>query len=322
MSTELLELREFFDDGYEFLSCFIRRKNIIAFTAINTEADDPLETERICIFLYLPEGTPDEPDDRWNWAEIGAATGFHGCAVFEPEERCIFVTDDGEVYILGKGEADWEKPVWKERRLYFRNVKSVRGGHAIAVGHRRNVYLRKAANNWVRLDNGLFPQGEDTELDGTGFDDIDGFSEEDVYACGGKGDLWHYDGNVWTQVDIPTNRRLKQICCAEDDIVYITMDNNDVIRGRNDVWGIIGEDKPDEGIESIVSFNGQVLFSTESEIYTIDGEQFVPADLGNMPEMNAKSYLAAGDGILVVAGSDEAAMYDGKEWTVILESEE
>jgi hypothetical protein len=37
--------------------------------------------------------------------------------------------------------------------------------------------------------------------------------------------------------------------------------------------------------------------------------------------MNSKALIAAGDGILLVAGSDEAAMYDGKKWTVILEPE-
>lgn len=310
------------DAGLDFTGCFIRRRNIIAFTAIKSEADDPLETEDVAAYIYLPEGTPDRPGARWNGGEIASATGLHGCTVFEPKERCVFVTDDGEVFIVGKGESDWEKPVWKERRLYFTNVKSVRGSCAIAVGHGRKVYIRKAANDWIQLSNGLFPQGEDTELDDAGFDDIDGFSEEDMYACGGEGDLWHYNGNAWTQVDIPTNDELKNICCAEDGIVYITTDNNDVIRGRNAIWEIIDEDKPDEGIESIVSFNGQVLLSTESEIYTIEGEAFTPVDLGNMPEMNAKSYLAAGDGILVVAGSDEAALYDGKEWSVILQSEQ
>ncbi len=30
-----------------------------------------------------------------------------------------------------------------------------------------------------------------------GFDDLDGFSEQDMYAVGGAGDVWHYNGEIW-----------------------------------------------------------------------------------------------------------------------------
>lgn len=38
-----------------------------------------------------------------------------------------------------------------------------------------------------------------------GFDAIDGFAEDDIYAVGGNGDAWHYDGNLWAQFFLPAD---------------------------------------------------------------------------------------------------------------------
>ncbi|BAP56633.1 hypothetical protein THII_2336 [Thioploca ingrica] len=305
--------------GFEFSSCHIRAWNIIWFTAQqwSDDNDDPLEQRPTAIFMYCPD---DPPGDRWGVSYLGEATGVHGAAVFKPNSRSIFVTEDGEVYCAGQGDDDWEKPVSRKKNLYFSNVKSIRSGHAICVGPRRKVYIRNHANNWTQLDRGLFPQGENTKLENTGFSDIDGFSESDMYACGGHADLWHYDGNQWEQIDVPANSVLENICCADDDWVYITTNRREIIKGRGEIWEVIQQDLTDEVFESIVCFNGKVLISTVSEIYEVTNQGLEKETLG-VPNMNSKAHLATGDGILVVAGGDEAAIYDGKSWSVILETE-
>lgn len=303
--------------GFEFNGCFVRTRNIIGFTGQKWENSDSLEPRETAVFFYYPD---EPPDEAWAFSYLGEATGVYGCAVLEPEERWIFVTDDGEVYAVGQGDDDWEAAISKKPNLYFSNVKAIRKGHAIAVGPRRKVFLRKAANNWVQLVNGLFPQGDETDLKHAGFRDIDGFSEQDLYACGGKADLWHYDGKVWTRIDLPTNAVLKNICCADDGIVYITTNRKDLLKGRGTSWDVIDQEATEEVFESIVCYNAKVLISTVSAIYTVDDTGFREANLGE-PAMNSRAHLGAGDGILVVAGINEAALYDGNTWSVILEPE-
>jgi len=302
-------------DGFVFSSCCIRTKEIIGFTAQHWANSDSLEQRRTAVFFYYPTNARDR---MWAISGIGDATGIHGCAVFAPEERWVFVTDDGEVYVVGKGDDGFEAPIAHKSNLYFSNVKSVRGGHAIAVGPNRKVFMRKAKNHWVQLSRGLFPQGEDTNLEHAGFRDIDGFSESDLYACGGLGDVWHYDGDVWVQIDVPTNSAVEKLCCAEDGKVYITTNRREILVGRGATWELTRQELTDKVFESIVDYRGQVIVSTESALFNADGGNFRPAGL-NEPRMKSKAHLAAGDGILVVAGSDEAVMYDGQAWSVILE---
>ena len=304
-------------ENFAFSSCYVRAWNIIGFTAQqwSDDNDDPLEIRPTAVFFYYPD---DPPEKKWAVRYLGEATGVHGIAVFKPNKQTIFVTEDGEVYCVGQGHDDWEKPVSRKKNLYFSNVKSIRSGHAICVGPRRKVYIRNHANNWTQLDSGLFPQGENTKLENTGFSDIDGFSESDMYACGGA-DLWHYDGNRWGQIDVPANSVLENICCADDDWVYITTNRREIIKGRGEIWEVIQQDLTDEVFESIVCFNGKVLISTVSEIYEVTKQGLEKETLG-VPNMNSKAHLAVGDGILVVAGGDEATMYDGKSWSVILEA--
>jgi len=303
---------------FEFSNCHIRSSSIIAFTAQKWPDSDSLEQRETALFFYYPR----KPVERmWAVSGIGQSTGVHGCAVFSPEERWIFLTDDGQVYVVGKGDDNYEDPISERQDLYFSNVTSVHNGHAIAVGPRRKVYLRQTANNWIQLDKDLFPQGEQTDLEYAGFNDIDGFSEEDMYACGGRGDLWHYTGHLWINIDIPTNSVLKNVCCADDGLVYITTNRREILKGRGETWEIIKQDETKEILEAIVYYDGKVIVSTISELFVVDGNEFKVADLG-IPDMNSKAHLAAGDSILVVAGIDEATMFDGKSWSVILEPEE
>ncbi len=65
-----------------------------------------------------------------------------------------------------------------------------------------------------------------------GFDDIDGFSKNDIYGCGDGGDLWHYDGSKWKRLDPPSNFDMSAILCAKDGYVYIAGNSGEIMKGR------------------------------------------------------------------------------------------
>src|SRR5262249_25938700 len=126
--------------GFEFSGACVRTRQIIGFAAQKWPNSDSLEQRDTAVFLYYPQKPPEK---QWAFRYLGEATGVHICATFRPNERWVFVTDDGQVCVVGQGDDDWEAPISKKPNLYFSNVKAIRKGHAIAVGSRRKVYLRK-----------------------------------------------------------------------------------------------------------------------------------------------------------------------------------
>lgn len=303
-------------NGFELSGCAIRRWNIIAFWGQQWDNPDPLDVRPTRVYFYYA----DEPEEeQWAYREVGETRGIRGCGVRLPEERWVFVADDGVVCVIGGGVDSFEEPITAKPFSFFSNVKQVRSGKAYAVGPRRKVFVRDTADVWRQLSAGLFPMGDDTSLDSAGFSDIDGFGDADLYACGGR-DLWRFDGAIWTNIEVPTSENLWRICCASDGLVYLITVGRTVLIGRGDSWTMVENEHTDAKFESIVEFNGKVVVSTESALFEISDGAIQLASLGQIPKISSYSFLAAGDGILVVAGSREAECYDGKTWATIIQS--
>jgi hypothetical protein len=303
--------------GYQLSGCAVRRRNIMSFWGQKWDNPDPLEVRPTRVYYFYP----DKPEERrWAFREPAETRGLRGCAVTNPEERWVFVADDGQVYVAGGGVGAFEEPITSKPFSFFSNVKRVSPGRAVAVGPRRKVFVREAPDRWRQLEAGLFPQGDQTNHDSSGFSDIDGFSESDLYACGGRGDLWHFDGRLWTQVEIPTNDNLWRLCCASNGRVYVITGRREILMGRDQAWTVVSQNLTDQTLESIVVFSDKVIISTESALFEMVGDALQLASLGDMPPMRSRSFLAVGDGILVVAGSSDACSFDGTRWSVIIPS--
>ena len=306
-----------YDDfaDYQFCGCYVRKWNIISFAAQKRGVDDPLELRDSAVFFYYPD---ESKDDKWAHSEIGEALGIHGCAVFEPDERWVYLTDDGQVYVVGFGDDDFEDPINKKKGdSFFSNIKSIRRRHAYAVGGNRKVYRRDQSGYWTKLDHGLPLNDELMRSGNAGFQDIDGFSEHDIYACGGNGDLWRYDGRIWSPITLPTNACLERLCCGEDGYVYILTNIGSIVKGRQDNWWIIDQDETEDILENIVCFENKIYISTADVLYELKQDSMIKT---NMHGHNQDSFahIASGDGILVTAGRREASIYDGSTWKRIV----
>ncbi len=211
----------------------------------------------------------------------------------------------------------------------FNGMTGIKSGHVYIAEILRGVWKRKSENNWFLLGDGI-PDidyyGKDEELaDAHGFNDIAGFSDSDLYACGGEGDLWRYDGIIWKQVDLPTNDELEHICCGDDGIVYITTGNNTIVHGRNAQWKVINQDITSETFESIVWYQDRCLINTQYALYEVVDGVFSKSSLNDdMP--NLASIIATKDNVLLAASrfsgiQNEIAYYDGSKWHKILHRE-
>jgi hypothetical protein len=313
MSDRFAELK-----GYEIAGCAAFDRNLISFWGQQWDEADTLEPRPTAVFFYYA----DEPSiDRWAYSGIADATGIHGCAAHLPTRQWVYVLDDGEVYVVGSGADDFERPIASKKGVLFSNVKCIRSGHAYAVGPHRKVFVRQKPSRWVQLHRGLSSLGKPAQLENIGFLDIDGFSETELYACGGHGDLWLYENGAWRQLDPGTNAVLMRICCASDGYVYLTTNRREILCGRHDSWQIIQQDVTGKVLESIVDFMGHILISTETELLEVIGGRLAHSTFTDIPAMRSKAHLAAADDVLVVAGKDEAVMFDGTAWTSILSAE-
>lgn len=298
--------------GFAFTGCYVRRRDIIGFTAQKWTVDDTLVPRETMLLFYYPD---DPKPEQWALRGLDDVTGVNGAACFMPNERWVFVQEPGEVYVVGEGDDDYEKPIDARVRHHFSAVRCIAGSFAYAVGIGRQVYKRTGADKWVRLtDKSLSKLPKD--IDHAGFDDIGGFTEEDLYACGAHGDLWHFNGKKWNKEDVPVDSNLEKICCASNGLVYITTNRKELLIGKSGQWRVAPQDIGDAMLEEIVEFGSRVLVSTEETIFQVRGDELVDAKLG-LPSMDLYSHMAAGDGILVVAGSSDAYMYDGRSWARI-----
>lgn len=310
--AEVLEdLEEF---GVE--ACHVRNKDIIGFSAQNWELDDALEPRPTALFFYFPNRKKSE---QWAVREWHETTGIHGCVCRKPAERWVFIADPGEVYVLGDGDDSDEKPITNKKPAFFTSLRCIAGGYAHAVGVGRAVYRRTAPSKWQRLTTDDLTKPLKGNLENAGFDDIDGFADDDLYACGPRGNLWHFDGKHWTQQEVPTDANFGKIVCASDGRVYLTTDGHDVWVGRKGRWKPIRiELNGEEFFQEIVSYQDFVIVSTDEALYEISTDEPRSLPIGQ-PPMSNFAHLASGDGILVVAGVDEAFFYDGATWKKIFQ---
>ncbi|NHZ83863.1 hypothetical protein F2P44_32025 [Massilia sp. CCM 8695] len=75
----------------------------------------------------------------------------------------------------------------------------------------RKIYRRIRIDGWIELANeskGLPIPSEvvkgNAYSDACGFTDLSAFSENDMYAVGGEGDVWRFDGAKWHNCALPT----------------------------------------------------------------------------------------------------------------------
>jgi hypothetical protein len=256
------------------------------------------------VFLSYDQGKDKDIDNRivkWNSAGIVIAK--------KPKERMVAVGWKGQVLVCDQGEDCSEENLGPALKL--ENV-SVIGGYAYACGMKREVFKRIETGKWVSIHAPRPPKGEVL-----GFNAIDGFSEEEVYAAGWEGEIWRYNSKEWFQIDSPTNMRLHGVCCAGDGFVYICGINGTLIKGRKNEWQIIGDQEFKNDLWDLHWFNDRLYAVTMYGIYELVDNELKPMNTGD--EIPSTCYrLTSAEGVMWSIGTRDILRFDGKEWERIL----
>ena len=242
------------------------------------------------------------------------------------EECMLCVSVDGLVTSTDGGEDDEEedaipKSINCPRRGSIYRVRTIEDV-LYAVGSDHTVCARKEHNQWESLCLNLpaptLADSDNADLsDDMAFSDIDGFSQNDIYAIAGKGRVWHFDGAKWSSIAFPSNMFIYSICCAGDGYVYIGGQSGSVWRGRNNEWTLLVREMLTLPFEDIVWHAGKVWLTSDYGLWNVIDGQLVEADLPSSDIKVCAGNLSVGDGVMLMAGTHGAAVHDGSVWQLI-----
>lgn len=201
-------------------------------------------------------------------------------------------------------------------------------------GIARKLYKRVGKQKWMDLTNEqehpnlfadlvkVYKKKKNLGLGAMGFHALDGFNGNDIYGCGNKGDLWHYNGRVWMRLDLPTNETMDALVCAGNGYVYVAGVGGQIFKGRYD---------PDKGeswkklpfimenYNSLAWFKDKVYIGVDSGLYTIDDKDEIKKYV--FPENGPVQYsfreVTACDEALLSYGPNQAIMFDGEKWEYV-----
>ncbi|MET3497973.1 hypothetical protein [Variovorax boronicumulans] len=240
----------------------------------------------------------DAVDTEWDSAAVAMARA--------PEEKVVLIGEDGDVvtYVGGNStqEAIMPPPVM------IRNAREI-GGHVYACGMKRQVFRRGGERQWSDMSA---PRAGDT--DELGFEAIDGYSQNEIYAVGWGGEIWQHDGAAWHERASPTNVILTTVCCAGDGVVYAGGQGGILVRGRNDAWAVVPwDDEVTADLWDLCWFEGRLYVATMTALFTLDRDVLVPVDFGNARPATCYS-LTTAEGVLWSVGRDDVVSFDGTAW--------
>lgn len=232
-----------------------------------------------------------------------------------PIQQMLIISPYGHVKLLGGGQNEEERIVTPDgdpsQRGNLRHVRTIEK-RTFAVGMGRQVYRRDGQNQWTCLDQDIRPSDGEVK----GFECIDGFNENDLYAVGWDGDIWHFDGSRWTQEESPTNQVLTRVLCAADGVVYASGRRGLLLKGRENIWEVIDQDVIQDDIWDLAWYQNRLYLSTLRELFTLSAGEIVPVDFGE--DVPGSCYhLSASDGVLWSFGAKDMMAFDGQTWTRI-----
>lgn len=302
--------------GWLITGCAVRN-NYIVYLCVRQDIpdekasslwDSQIPTRLVALFL-------DDLNEPYAHTEL---FGFNrpkvGIALL-PKEQGLMSSDSekGAVFAMGSGGPWPMEYIDEEKWANTRRLKCI-GGYTYSVGLFRKIYKRIDMGKWVKLDKGL---PEDNASTNYGFKDIDAFSDTDFYAVGGCGDVWHYDGDTWTQCVFPSNQQLSTVTCAPDGNVYIGGEGCSLWVGRGHSWQQVAKGGSTILWNETVWFQDKLWLSSDYELQIWNGK-VLQRPMDGDKKVVLSGHIDARDGVLIVAGTYKVDMFDGQQWHSIV----
>jgi hypothetical protein len=311
-------------DGSTITDCVVRSRHVFYFVAMSdydtNDVPPPDEQRTTRIIVYFAS----EPEpDRWKKASFSGFNGLLAGAALYPKEQFIGVDGDGRVLSMGSGVSEMERRIPRGRngpqRGGVRKLRTFDRYTYVSTGY-RGLGRREDKDRWVTLCSTLqFDPDPDVSSDEYGFDDFDAFDVNDIYCVGGKGDVWHFDGRSFRQLDFPSNMYLESVCCAGDGSVYIGAQNGSIFKGRGDTWRLLHRDNLVLPFRDMVWYQDRVYCTSDHGLWEIKDDTLRTASVPEAIKV-CSGNLSVADGVMLLAGAFGAAYHDGSGWTQMFDT--
>ena len=230
-------------------------------------------------------------------------------------------------------ENNLDIPISKSSDMRTAIIKVVRVGTSVyAIGGGLRIYKRINHQVWLDASQTIpvpdgFLERKAESMSRSLFQDLSGFSESDMYAVGGTGTVYHFNGEQWKKLPFPTNKLLYTVCCAGDGFVYIADFDGAIWKGRNEQWTQITHGGMTMPFLDMGWFDGRLWCASDYGIWVLEDDKLVLAMHAKHkpvpPEVAvlSKRIDVSPDGtVMMVCGSRGAAIYDGNAWNVLFDS--
>ena len=301
--------------GWLLTDVSVRDRNIVYLCARQDVPDDQASkmwdhdilTKQMALYLDTPaEALDTRTLTGYNKPRIGVS--------HYPKAQSLLAARnaDGQVSVFGGGRNQPDEFIHRDSWPLTWRIKCI-GGYAYSVGGQRQIYKRVDIGKWERFAD--LPKSEHVEK--VGFRDMDAFSETDMYAVGGHGDVWRYDGKAWKQMGFPSNVQLGTVTCAGDGKVYISGEGGSLWVGEKSTWKRVYQGGSSVLWNDVLWFDGRLWFASDYQFKIWDGKDLVPVEHQGKT-VPAYGHMDARDGLLAVASPHRVWGFDGKDWRTLV----
>lgn len=238
------------------------------------------------------------------------------CSVRKPVPTVFAVGKDGKIAVNMDGKLHEEaiKDAGHNPDQYgYLSEARVIGGRVYICGDSGQIY-RRNDSGWVHFDEGVLERG--SPLKGVSLNSIDGSSEADIYTCGRRAALFHYNGRSWRRLPPPTPVHLKAVCCVSAKEVYLAGNDGVLLKGYEDKWETLPTPPRCGSFSSIQNFQDKIYLASDRGLFEYDGKKVERVITGLKPSPNAYR-LDANDDVLWSFGTRHLCFFDGKKWTYV-----
>ena len=249
-----------------------------------------------------------------------------------------FLSEEGRIEIVNSSEHLSEAV--DDRASPHGSLRSIHeaGQTLFACGFGGQFY-RRSSGGWEAVDGGLRDKAErnirkelglgEFESDAPlgieerlalgnqspDFTRVEGLSERDVYVCGLRGLIGHWDGSRLALISSPTDEHLLDIhCVSADRVLIVGYDQTLLVGSARDGFSTVHESDTAITFYSVRQFRGEIYAGTTSGLRKFDGRSFevIRAPSAGLDETTVIQQIdSVSEDCLWIIGDRHVFRYDG-----------
>jgi hypothetical protein len=298
--------------GFNIVDCAIKNSRVAYVLSVVEKFDKRKREEEWRIVSWSPDVFPgDQTIGKYSFANLRSLPSL--AVEGEPHNRLYLADTGGFGFLAGSGKE--EAPAIEKLKTFWEELYIL----TFAYVYKRNA----VTNEWeeINLPESLLEDNRSTEGNRKyTLTDFDAFAPDAFYLLDWKGIVLYQESGEWQEIDLKSlgYKKLQTdgICCGPDGWVYIfgkDEKGGKIFQGKGDRWKVIWEASNEIYHIDFVAYQDHVILSNSHMLVRIKDGQIERFN----PPIYCK-YLSVRGDLLMIASGSEAAIYDGKEWKVII----